>query len=246
MYKLKIEKLNAYYTNKKNKTKVLDDFSLNLKQGELLVILGPSGCGKTTLLKCITGTLDYDEGYIEINGIDAQRLSIKDRNLAYVSQSFFTYGFMSVYNNIALPLKAQKVPIEEIEQRVLEISKKLEIDYLLSRRPKQLSGGQQQKVALARALIKNPDIYLFDEPLSNLDPLVKVELKKTIKKIKEEYNATMIFVTHDINDAIYLADRVIIMNDGKIVEEGNINEMIKNPSNEFIKKFLLLKEEEND
>lgn len=246
MYKLKIEKLNAYYTNKKNKTKVLDDFSLNLKQGELLVILGPSGCGKTTLLKCITGTLDYDEGYIEINGIDAQRLSIKDRNLAYVSQSFFTYGFMSVYNNIALPLKAQKVPIEEIEQRVLEISKKLEIDYLLSRRPKQLSGGQQQKVALARALIKNPDIYLFDEPLSNLDPLVKVELKKTIKKIKEEYNATMIFVTHDINDAIYLADRVIIMNNGKIVEEGNINEMIKNPSNEFIKKFLLLKEEEND
>lgn len=246
MYKLKIEKLNAYYTNKKTKTKVLDDFSLNLKQGELLVILGPSGCGKTTLLKCITGTLDYDEGYIEINGIDAQRLSIKDRNLAYVSQSFFTYGFMSVYNNIALPLKAQKVPIEEIEQRVLEISKKLEIDYLLSRRPKQLSGGQQQKVALARALIKNPDIYLFDEPLSNLDPLVKVELKKTIKKIKEEYNATMIFVTHDINDAIYLADRVIIMNDGKIVEEGNINEMIKNPSNEFIKKFLLLKEEEND
>ena len=153
---------------------------------------------------------------------------------------------MSVYNNIALPLKAQKVPIEEIEQRVLEISKKLEIDYLLSRRPKQLSGGQQQKVALARALIKNPDIYLFDEPLSNLDPLVKVELKKTIKKIKEEYNATMIFVTHDINDAIYLADRVIIMNDGKIVGEGNINEMIKNPSNEFIKKFLLLKEEEND
>lgn len=246
MYKLKIEKLNAYYTNKKTKTKVLDDFSLSLKQGELLVILGPSGCGKTTLLKCITGTLDYDEGYIEINGIDAQRLSIKDRNLAYVSQSFFTYGFMSVYNNIALPLKAQKVPIEEIEQRVLEISKKLEIDYLLSRRPKQLSGGQQQKVALARALIKNPDIYLFDEPLSNLDPLVKVELKKTIKKIKEEYNATMIFVTHDINDAIYLADRVIIMNDGKIVEEGNINEMIKNPSNEFIKKFLLLKEEEND
>ena len=246
MYKLKIEKLNAYYTNKKTKTKVLDDFSLNLKQGELLVILGPSGCGKTTLLKCITGTLDYDEGYIEINGIDAQRLSIKDRNLAYVSQSFFTYGFMSVYNNIALPLKAQKVPIEEIEHRVLEISKKLEIDYLLSRRPKQLSGGQQQKVALARALIKNPDIYLFDEPLSNLDPLVKVELKKTIKKIKEEYNATMIFVTHDINDAIYLADRVIIMNDGKIVEEGNINEMIKNPSNEFIKKFLLLKEEEND
>lgn len=243
MYKLKIENLTTYYTNKKIKTKALDNFSLNLKQGELLVILGPSGCGKTTLLKCITGTLDYDEGYIEISGIDAQRLSIKDRNLAYVSQSFYTYGFMSVYNNIALPLKAQKVPIEEIEQRVIEISKKLEIDYLLSRRPKQLSGGQQQKVALARALIKNPDIYLFDEPLSNLDPLVKVELKKEIKKIKEEYNATMIFVTHDINDALYLADRVIIMDQGKIIEEGNIHEIIKNPSNDFVKKFLLLKEE---
>ena len=243
MDRLKISNLNAYYTNKKQKTKVLDDVSFSLKQGELLVILGPSGCGKTSLLKCICGTLPYDSGVIEISSIDASRLSIKNRNIAYVSQSFFTYGFMSVYNNIALPLKALKVPLEEIEKRVLDVSKKLEIDHLLSRKPKQLSLGQQQRVAIAKALIKNPDIYLFDEPLSNLDPLVKIELKKIIKQIKEEYNASMIFVTHDVNDALYLADKVIIMDNGKIVAGGDIKEIIKDPKNEFVKDFLLIKDE---
>lgn len=243
MDRLKISNLNAYYTNKKQKTKVLDDVSFSLKQGELLVILGPSGCGKTSLLKCICGTFPYDSGVIEISSIDASRLSIKNRNIAYVSQSFFTYGFMSVYNNIALPLKALKVPLEEIEKRVLDVSKKLEIDHLLSRKPKQLSLGQQQRVAIAKALIKNPDIYLFDEPLSNLDPLVKIELKKLIKQIKEEYNASMIFVTHDVNDALYLADKVIIMDNGKIIAMGDIKEIIKNSKNEFVKDFLLIKDE---
>lgn len=242
MKKLEIKNLNFSYKEKKSSIKVIDDISFNLDDGELLVILGASGCGKTTLLKTITGVIEYDSGSMIIGGIDACKLSIQNRNLAYVSQSFFTYGFMNVYNNIALPLKAMKVPLEEIERRVLQVSKKLEIEYLLSRKPKSLSGGQQQKVALARALVKNPDIYLFDEPFSNLDPLIRIELRKELKKIKEEYNASMIFVTHDINDALYLADRIIIMEQGKIIQEGNVNDILNNPTNSLVYELINQKE----
>ena len=227
MKRLIIENLYTSYKNKKEVVNVLNGVSLELGHNEIIVILGPSGCGKTTLLKNICGTLDYDSGSILINGIDANRLSTQERNLAFVSQSFFTYDYLTVYNNIALPLKAMKVPIEEIERRVNYISKKLGIDFLLSRKPKVLSGGQRQKVALARALVKNPDIYLFDEPFSNLDPLIRVELRKEIKKIKAEYNASMIFVTHDINDAIDLADRVFVMEDGVFIKELTKEQLCK-------------------
>ena len=132
---------------------------MELNFNEVVVILGPSGCGKTTLLKAICGTVDPDGGELVFSGINGNNLTTQERNLAYVSQSFFTYDYLTVYNNIALPLKAQKIPIEEIERRVNSISKKLGIDFLLSRKPKALSGGQRQKVALARALIKNPDIF---------------------------------------------------------------------------------------
>ncbi len=227
MKRLVIENLYTSYKMKKEVVNVLKGISLELGRNEIVVILGPSGCGKTTLLKNICGTLEFESGLMLINGIDANRLSTQERNLAFVSQSFFTYDYMTVYNNIALPLKALKVPIEEIERRVNTISKKLGIDFLLSRKPKVLSGGQRQKVALARALVKNPDIYLFDEPFSNLDPLVRVELRKEIKKIKEEYNASMIFVTHDINDAIDLADRVFVMEDGVFIKELTKEELRK-------------------
>lgn len=238
MKKLVIENLNVSYKSKKQKVTVLKDFSMSLNTGEFVIILGPSGCGKTTLLKAITGSIDIDSGNIELGGIDAQRLSISSRNLAYVSQSFFTYGFMSVYNNIALPLKAAKVPLEEIERRVNEVASLLKIDYLLSRKPKQLSGGQQQKVAIARALIKKPDIYLFDEPFSNLDIAVRAELKHYLKLIKKQYNATMIFVTHDISDALDLADRIIVLGNNTIIQEGTPKEIIKNPKNDYVRELI--------
>lgn len=238
MKKLEITDINVSYRNKKEIVPVLNDFSLSLDNGELLVILGPSGCGKTTLLKVITGVLPIDSGKIILDGIDAERLEIKTRNISYVSQSFYAYGFMSVYNNIALPLKAQKIGVDEIEKRVVAISKKLGIDFLLSRKPKALSGGQLQRVAIAKALIKNPSLYLFDEPFSNLDPKIRIELRKEIKKIKEEYNASMIFVTHDINDAIYLADRVIVMNDGKIEAMGTVDDLLKYPEGSFVYDFI--------
>lgn len=209
----------SYRKNKKERVNVLKKINLELYDNEILVILGESGCGKTTLLKSICGTVGIDSGSIFINGLDSNMLNIKNRNLAYVSQSFFTYDFMSVYNNIALPLKALKLPIDEIERRVHVVSEKLGIEFLLSRRPKVLSGGQRQRVALARALVKNPDIYLFDEPFSNLDPMVRTELRKEILRIKAEYHTPMIFVTHDVNDAYQLADRVLYMEDGLFVKE---------------------------
>ena len=219
MKRLVIKNLYSSYKVKKEKIEVLKGISLELDQNEIIVILGPSGCGKTTLLKLICGTLSPDDGEMIFSGIDGNNLSTPERNLAYVSQNFFTYDYLTVYNNIALPLKAQKIPLDEIERRVYAVSKKLEIDFLLSRKPKALSGGQRQKVALARALVKHPDIYLFDEPFSNLDPLIRIELRKEIKKIKTEYNASMIFVTHDINDALDIADRILIMENGVFVKE---------------------------
>ena len=228
MKRLVIKDLYVSYKEKKEMVEVLKGISLELNFNEIVVILGPSGCGKTTLLKAICGTIEPDGGEMTFGGISGNNLTTQERNLAYVSQSFFTYDYLTVYNNIALPLKAQKIPIEEIERRVYSISKKLGIEFLLSRKPKALSGGQRQKVALARALIKNPDIFLFDEPFSNLDPLVRVELRKEIKRLKEEYNASMIFVTHDINDAIDIADRILIMEDGIFKKELTKNELKEN------------------
>lgn len=242
MKRLEIENITVSYKDKKSKTTVLEDFSFSVSDGELVVILGASGCGKTTLLKAITGVLPIESGKMTISGMDAERLSIKNRNISYVSQSFFTYGFMTIYNNIALPLKAQRISIDEIDKRVKDISKKLGIEYLLSRKPKVLSGGQQQRVAIARALIKNPDLYLFDEPFSNLDPTIRIELRKEVKKIKEEYNASMIFVTHDINDAIYLADRVVVMKDGRIVAEGSVKDLMEYPEGSYVHDFIHRKE----
>ena len=228
MKRLVVSNLYVSYREKKENVEVLKGISLELNFNEVVVILGPSGCGKTTLLKAICGTVDPDGGELVFSGINGNNLTTQERNLAYVSQSFFTYDYLTVYNNIALPLKAQKIPIEEIERRVNSISKKLGIDFLLSRKPKALSGGQRQKVALARALIKNPDIFLFDEPFSNLDPLVRVELRKEIKRIKDEYNASMIFVTHDINDALAIADRILIMEDGIFKKELTKKELKEN------------------
>ena len=228
MKRLVINDLHASYRKKKEVNEVIKGISLELNDNEIIVILGPSGCGKTTLLKAIAGVIDIDSGGIVISGLESDKISTKNRNISYVSQSFFTYDFMSVYNNIALPLKAQKIPIEEIDKRVNEVAKVLGIDYLLSRKPKILSGGQRQRVALARALVKRPDLYLFDEPFSNLDPLVRNDLREEIKRIKKEFNTAMIFVTHDVNDAVSLADRVLIMENGVFVKEETVENLKRN------------------
>ena len=212
------------YVVKKESISALKGVSFHVKRGELLVILGPSGCGKTTLLKTIAGLLPIRKGSMELDGIDATTLAVKDRNLAYVSQSFTTYRFYTVYRNIATPLKAARVPLDEIDRRVHEAARKLDIEYLLSRKPSELSGGQQQKVAIAKALVKHPSIYLFDEPFSNFK--TKTALREEIKRIHHDDDATMVFVTHDLNDALALADRVLVMEEGKIVKEGEAREIV--------------------
>lgn len=238
MEKLLVENIFLDYINKKETIRALNGVSLVAKEGEFLTIVGPSGCGKTTLLKAIAGIVDYQSGNIFFNGLDGKALSVKNRNLSYVFQTANLYPFLNIYHNIAMPLKVQKVPLDEIERRVQKISDELQIAHLLSRKPKQLSGGQQQKVAIAKALIKQPDIYLFDEPFSNLDPLVRIELRKELKKIQQTFHSTMIFVTHDLNEALYLGDRIIVMDQGKIVQEGTNQEITEHPNCSFVYDFF--------
>lgn len=238
MHKLEIEHVFVHYMDKKKIIPALYDIHFSLEEGEFLTIIGPSGCGKTTLLKTIAGIVDYQKGNIFFNGLNANTISIKNRNLSYVFQNANLYPFLTIYHNIAMPLKVQKIPLDEIERRVKEVSNELDIIHLLSRKPKQISGGQQQKVAIAKALIKKPDLYLFDEPFSNLDPFVRIELRKELKRIQQVYHATMIFVTHDLNEALYLGDKIIVMDQGKIVQEGTNKEVVEHPNCSFVYDFF--------
>lgn len=228
----------AYLGKKKAMIPCLHDLSFSLDEGECLVILGPSGSGKTTLLKLVAGLLFPQEGTITLSGVDANLLKPKDRNLAYVSQSVTTYSFLSVYENIALPLKAQRIDLQEIEERVTGVAERLGISHLLSRKPRELSEGQRQKVALARSLVKKPDLYLFDEPFSNLDGASRIKLRKDLKDIHEKEHASILFVSHDLNDALALSDRVLLLNQGRIEEEGDIHQMLKQPGSRFVATFL--------
>lgn len=220
MSNISIHNLTVKYKNKKKQeTVVLENLNLDIKNNSLNVILGYSGSGKTTLLRCITGHQEYD-GDIFFNGINADDLSIPKRNIAMVTQNFALYPSMTIFENIAFPLRMTGASKEEIIDRVNEVAEKLDIKHCLSRKPKHLSGGQQQRVALARALIKKPDIYLFDEPLSNLDNVTRSESRLLIKKIIKETSATAIYVTHDIREAMTLADYLIVIGDKKIEIEG--------------------------
>ena len=230
MERIKVEHLSLSYPDlrkghKNERIPALHDLSFSVADGEFLVIIGPTGGGKTSLLKAMLGILPF-EGKIVISGIDSELLSPQNRRMSYVSQSFLTYDFMSVYGNIALPLKTDHVPMKEIEERVNEIAKSFEIQHLLDRKPTRLSQGQQQRVALARALVRPADAYFFDEPFSNLDPVIRLELRKRLKEYQEAHKATMVFVTHDINDALFLADRVMVVMDGKIGFLGNVQDLL--------------------
>lgn len=220
MSNIKIENLTVQYNNKKDSTvTALDNISLEIKDSTLNVIVGYSGCGKTTLLRAIAGLLEYD-GYIYFDGIDGNTLTVQQRNVSMVTQNYALYPHMTIFENIAFPLKIAGASKDEIIERVYSAAETLGIKYCLSRKPKHLSGGQQQRVALARALVKKPDIYLFDEPLSNFDAQRRSESRILIKKIIKENNATALYVTHDFTEAMALADHLIVLNDGKVELEG--------------------------
>jgi len=195
------------------KTQVIHDLSIDVKDGELIVIVGPSGCGKSTLLRMVAGLEDANEGNILIDNKKVNELEPMERNIAMVFQNYALYPHMTVFGNMAYGLKIAKVPKEEIESRVQKAAEILELGELLERKPNQLSGGQRQRVAMGRAIVRNPVAFLFDEPLSNLDAKLRVQMRLEIKKLQTQLKTTSLYVTHDQVEAMTLADRMILMNE---------------------------------
>lgn len=222
---IQFKDFSCYYKQRKEYITALDHINLTVKRGELLVVLGPSGCGKTTMLKCILGLCNYIGGELLIDGVSTDHFQVHNSNIGYVRQEFSLYPHMTVYENIAFPLRTIHTAQEEVDRRVKEIANLLEIEWLLTRKPKQLSGGQNQRVALARALIKNPVTVLFDEPFSNIDPTLRTQLRLLVKKIHDAFGCTILFVTHDLSDALSLADRVVILENGTISAIGTPQEL---------------------
>ena len=214
----------------------IHDLSMEMAKGSFNVIVGPSGCGKTTLLKAIAGLINY-QGKILVDDIDFDKVHPSDRNLAYISQDYALYPHMKVFDNIAFPLKARGAKKKEIVQIVDEIATLLEIKFLYTRKIKELSGGQKQRVALARALVKKPDIYLFDEPLSNISEDHRVKEKKLIKECVEKYQSTAIYVTHNISEALSLADQIFVMDEGNVVCSGTPKQILES-NNELVKELF--------
>lgn len=221
-----------------DKTVAVDNVSFEVKDGEFVILLGPSGCGKTTTLRCIAGLETPDEGEIYIGDKLVNDLPPKDRDVAMVFQSYALYPHMSVYDNLAFPLKMRKYPKDEIDRRVREVARLLRIEDLLDRRPRQLSGGQQQRVALGRALVRNPQVWLMDEPLSNLDAKLRVYMRAELKKLQKDLGITTIYVTHDQAEAMAMGDRIAVMDRGKILQYDEPHAVYDNPANIFVAGFL--------
>ena len=206
---------SVHYIVKKEKVQVLENVSFQVGEGEFFVITGPSGCGKTTMIKSMLGMGGYYSGDIFIDGVNFEDITGNDNFFGYVSQEYLLYPTMTVYDNIALPLRSMRTPHEELDRRVRALAKRLGIDWLLTRKPKQLSGGQQQLVAFARAIVRSPKVLLMDEPFSNLDPKIRPRLRQMLKEVIREYGTTVMLVTHDIPEALQLGDRIMVMdNDG--------------------------------
>jgi ABC-type sugar transport system ATPase subunit len=231
---LEISQLNKSYGS----TLVLDNIDLKVSDNEFLVLVGPSGSGKSTLMRILAGLEKDFQGKLAFKGKDLTRLSPKERNISMVFQNYALYPHKSVFENIAFPLKLQSLNKKLIKEKVLEIAKKLSLGELLERKPSELSGGQRQRVALARALIKNPEIFLMDEPLSNLDAKLRVQLRQEIFSLKSLTDAMFIYVTHDQIEALTLGDRIAVLNDGKIQQVASPVELFEKPANTFVAGFI--------
>jgi multiple sugar transport system ATP-binding protein len=219
-------------------TKIIEGLDLDIKDNEFLVLVGPSGCGKSTLLRMIAGLEDVTDGELSIGDRVVNTLEPKDRNIAMVFQNYALYPHMNVYKNISFGLRAQKMPKDEIDAKVREAAEILELTDLLERKPAELSGGQRQRVSMGRAIVRDPDVFLFDEPLSNLDAKLRSSMRLEIKKLHETVKKTIIYVTHDQVEAMTLADRVVILKDGEIQQIGTPMEVYKKPANKFVASFI--------
>ena len=215
------------------------DFSLEIADKEFIVFVGPSGCGKSTTLRMIAGLEEISGGEMYIGDRLINDVPPKDRDIAMVFQNYALYPHMTVYKNMAFGLELRKMPKDEIDKRVREAAKILEIEHLLDRKPKALSGGQRQRVALGRAMVRNPAVFLLDEPLSALDGVIKESIKDRIKTIAREYHLTTIIVTHDPEEALTLSDRVLIIDQGSISQYARPDEIVHQPRNDFVRKFIL-------
>lgn len=234
MVGIKLENL----TKKFGDTTAVKDLNLEIEDGEFVVLLGPSGCGKTTTLRMIAGLESPTRGTIKFGEKEVNDLSPQERDIAMVFQSYALFPHMTVFDNIASPLKIQKKPSDLIQKKVREVSEMLEIPELLEQKPPQLSGGQQQRVALGRAIIRDPEVFLLDEPLANLDERLRLEMRRELKKLHEKLGTPTLYVTHDQREAMTMGDRVVVLKEGILQQLGDPDYLYQNPDNLFIANFL--------
>ena len=220
------------------KTKVFDDINFRIQEGELVTLLGPSGCGKSTLLRCIAGLTDVDTGHIAVAGEDITVVAPQKRGIGMVFQSYALFPNMTVFDNIAFGLKMKGVAVSELESRVAEVVQLVELQGHEQKFVHQLSGGQRQRVALARALVVRPRILLLDEPLSALDARIRKNLQEEIRRIQSQLKLTTIFVTHDQEEAMILSDRIFLMDEGRIVQDGSAETVYTRPASSFVARFM--------
>ena len=221
-----------------NGTRALEDVSITINDGEFVVLVGPSGCGKTTLLRMVAGLEDITEGEIAIGDKTVNEVAPKDRDIAMVFQNYALYPHMSVFDNMAFSLKLRKLPKNEVEKKVKDAAKTLEISELLDRKPKALSGGQRQRVAMGRAIVRNPQAFLMDEPLSNLDAKLRVQMRAELGQLHTQLQTTTLYVTHDQVEAMTMGDRVAVIRKGELQQIDTPREIYSNPKNIFVAGFI--------
>lgn len=230
-----LKNLVKSYDGKKN---IIDGINLEIKDKEFIVLVGSSGCGKSTILRLISGLEDISSGEILIDDKVVNNIHPKDRDIAFVFQSYALYPHMSVYDNIAFGLKMRKYPKSEIDAKVRDAAKALNLEDLLDRKPRQLSGGQRQRVALGRAIVRNPKVFLMDEPLSNLDANLRVQMRSEIKRLHQKLQTTFIYVTHDQTEALTMGDRIVVLDKGRIQQADEPEVIYNHPKNKFVAGFI--------
>jgi len=230
--------LKNIYKTYPNGFEAVKDFNLDIEDKEFIIFVGPSGCGKTTTLRMIAGLEDITDGELEIDGKVVNDIDPKDRDIAMVFQNYALYPHMTVYDNMAFGLKLRKAPKAEIDKQVRKAAKILDLESLLDRKPKMLSGGQRQRVAMGRAIVRNPKVFLMDEPLSNLDAKLRVQMRIEIAKLHESLGATIIYVTHDQTEAMTLGTRIVVMKDGWVQQVDSPQNLYSKPCNLFVAGFI--------